>query len=199
MTRYLFQALCVALGVTQSVFAQDDLDVWLESQVPIARQGVLDNIGSEGAKVSGASSGIVVASPSKSDPDCKSIRLYELSFPSSSRLANASVDFYTWTRDAGLVSKGLVDMFLDGDAELENTIRNYITAQAIIQKIDNPSGGLSTGGLGEPKFNVDETQFTDAWGRPQNDGPALRVTAMVGYAKHLIVRLLGFLKPLFRA
>lgn len=65
-------------------------------------------------------------------------------------------------------------------------IENYINAQAIIQGVSNPSGGLSTGGLGEPKFNVDETAFTGSWGRPQRDGPALRATALIAYSKWLI-------------
>lgn len=36
------------------------------------------------------------------------------------------------------------------------------------------------------RFNVDETQFTGAWGRPQRDGPALRATAMIAYSRYLI-------------
>ena len=36
------------------------------------------------------------------------------------------------------------------------------------------------------RFNVDETAFTGSWGRPQRDGPALRATAMIAYARHLI-------------
>lgn len=50
---------------------QADLDEFLNTQEPIAVQGVLANIGSSGSKVSGAADGIVVASPSKSDPDCE--------------------------------------------------------------------------------------------------------------------------------
>jgi hypothetical protein len=41
-------------------------------------------------------------------------------------------------------------------------------------------------GLGEPKFNVDETAFTGSWGRPQRDGPALRATALIAYSKWLV-------------
>jgi hypothetical protein len=37
----------------------------------IALQGVLDNIGPSGVKVPGAGRGIVIASPSKVDPDCE--------------------------------------------------------------------------------------------------------------------------------
>lgn len=56
--------------------------------------------------------------------------------------------------------------------------------------MSNPSGDLqpSGKGLGEPKFNVDMTEFTGSWGRPQRDGPALRATAMISYANWLIVR-----------
>ena len=68
----------------------------------------------------------------------------------------------------------LVDTFIDGGFGLQAEIESYIAAQAHLQTFSNPSGGLSSGGLGEPKFNVDETAFTGAWGRPQRDGPALR-------------------------
>jgi len=97
------------------------------------------------------------------------------------------IDFYTWTRDAALVFKLLVDEFLTGDAALETHITDYVGAQAVIQGLDNPSGTLNDGqGLGEPKFNVDETAFTGNWGRPQRDGPPLRATAMIAYAKYLV-------------
>lgn len=153
---------------TQDVFeerATGSLASWLASQSPIALQGVLDNIGSNGSKVAGASPGVIVASPSKTNPDY----------------------FYTWTRDAALVTKCLVDQFLaGGPASLEGTIQDYINAQTVVQTINNPSGGLCSGGLGEPKFEVDLTAFTGAWGRPQRDGPALRATAMIAYANYLI-------------
>lgn len=95
-------------------------------------------------------------------------------------------DFYTWTRDSALTFKCLIDQFLAGDSSLETLIQEYISAQAYLQTVSNPSGGLCTGGLGEPKFNVDETAFTGSWGRPQRDGPALRTTALVAYARYLI-------------
>jgi glucoamylase len=80
-----------------------------------------------------------------------------------------------------------VDTFINSySASLQTEIENYINAQAYIQTVSNPSGGLSSGGLGEPKFNVDETAFTGSWGRPQRDGPALRATALITYSKWLI-------------
>lgn len=50
-------------------------------------------------------------------------------------------------------------------AELQGHIQDYIASQAKLQGISNPSGSLGDGqGLGEPKFEVDLTQFTGAWG-----------------------------------
>lgn len=81
----------------------------------------------------------------------------------------------------------LVDRFIAGDSALESVIQHYIAAQAKLQAVSNTSGGLSDGsGLAEPKFNVNETAFTGAWGRPQRDGPALRATALIAYGNQLI-------------
>lgn len=80
-----------------------------------------------------------------------------------------------------------MDLYKTGDTSLLNVIEEYIDAQAYLQGVSNPSGGLSTGGLGEPKFNVDETAFTGSWGRPQRDGPALRATALIAFGQWLLV------------
>lgn len=96
------------------------------------------------------------------------------------------------------------------NSTLQSEIENYVGAQAYLQGVSNPSGSLSDGtGLGEPKFNVDMTEFTGAWGkhspfswmrrrssqraslipqqgRPQRDGPALRAIALINYAKWLV-------------
>jgi len=50
------------------------------------------------------------------------------------------------------------------DGSLRGQIDNFVASQKIIQQVSNPSGTVSTGGLGEPKFNIDETAFTGAWG-----------------------------------
>lgn len=50
--------------------ASSSLDTWLISESTIALQGVLNNIGPGGSKAQGAAAGIVVASPSKNDPNC---------------------------------------------------------------------------------------------------------------------------------
>ncbi|KAK8190055.1 Six-hairpin glycosidase-like protein [Phyllosticta capitalensis] len=159
---------CAAYGLPSqtNIKRQDTLESWIASESAVAYTNILENIGSDGTDASGASSGIVIASPSKSDPDY----------------------FYTWTRDAGLVFKALVDQFINsGDSSLLAKIEEYISSQAYLQTVSNPSGSLSDGaGLGEPKFNADETAFTGSWGRPQRDGPALRATAMIAFGRWLI-------------
>jgi glucoamylase len=95
-------------------------------------------------------------------------------------------DWYTWTRDAALTYKALVERFVAGDTSLRQKIDDYVSAQAYLQGVSNPSGGPDSGGLGEPKFYVNRTAFTGSWGRPQRDGPALRATALTIYANWLI-------------
>ena len=51
--------------------ATGPLDSFLTSEVPIALGGILANIGSGGVNDQGAGPGIVIASPSTSNPDCK--------------------------------------------------------------------------------------------------------------------------------
>lgn len=81
----------------------------------------------------------------------------------------------------------LVDELIAGNHGLEGHISDYVHAQAVLQTVTNPSGTFTSGqGLGEPKFNIDETRFNGAWGRPQRDGPALRAVALMTYANWLI-------------
>ena len=54
--------------------ADDALTKFIASEIPIALQGILDNIGPDGKKVTGAGSGLVIASPSKVEPNCKLCR-----------------------------------------------------------------------------------------------------------------------------
>ncbi|KAH9889962.1 glucoamylase [Cubamyces lactineus] len=161
-----FTLLFSLVGLAVRAFAQSSAaDAYVASESPIAKSGLLANIGPDGSKSQGAKPGIVVASPSTSNPDY----------------------LYTWTRDSSLVFKALIDQFTTGeDTSLRTLIDEFTTAEATLQQVSNPSGTVSTGGLGEPKFNIDETAFTGAWGRPQRDGPALRATAIITYANWLL-------------
>lgn len=67
----LFTAL-VALGSSVDAAAlvpRAAIDTYIATQQPISQAGVLANIGTTGSKSSGAHSGVVIASPSTSNPD----------------------------------------------------------------------------------------------------------------------------------
>ncbi|KAJ7451616.1 glucoamylase [Mycena latifolia] len=116
-------------------------------------------------------------------------------------LAQSSVDSYIAT-ESPIVKAGMLANIGASGARAEgakagiviaspNTtllghIHDFVSAERALQQVSNPSGTISTGGLGEPKFNVDETAFTGSWGRLQRDGPALRATAMIAYANWLL-------------
>ncbi|KAI6098118.1 glycoside hydrolase family 15 protein [Pisolithus sp. B1] len=143
------------------------VNAYVTKELPIAQAGLLANIGPNGAKSSGAYPGIVIASPSMSNPDY----------------------LYTWTRDSSLVFKALVDRLIAGDGSavsISSLTDMFVTAETNIQQVTNPSGNVTMGGLGEPKFIINETAFTGAWGRPQRDGPALRATTLITYANWLL-------------
>ncbi|KAJ6584037.1 glucoamylase [Mycena vulgaris] len=158
-------ALLSALSVCVSVLAQTSVDTYVATEGPIAKAGLLANIGPSGSKSQGAKAGVVIASPSTTNPNY----------------------LFTWTRDSSLVFKAIIDQFTSGaDTTLLGQIQNFVTAEQILQQVSNPSGTVSSGGLGEPHYNIDESAFTAAWGRPQRDGPALRATAMIEYANWLL-------------
>ncbi|KAG8817945.1 hypothetical protein FRC17_011031, partial [Serendipita sp. 399] len=126
-------------SVLEKRLTYTNVDDYATFQYPIALAGLLANIGPNGAKSSGAKSGVVIASPSTSNPDY----------------------LYTWTRDTSLVMKYVVDRYTGGrDSTLRTTIDNWVASSARIQQVTNPSGTVSTGGLGEPKFLISEAAFT---------------------------------------
>lgn len=95
--------------------------------------------------------GIIVASPSTNPP-------YK----------------YHWIRDSALVMRVFIDMYKrTKDSKYFEFIINYIENETIVQNLKTISG------LGEPKINIDRTSFNGSWGRPQNDGPALRGIIML--------------------
>jgi len=76
--------------------------------------------------------GIVIASPNTVNPDY----------------------LYSWVRDASLVFKTITDEYTAGqDASLRGLIDYFVSASKDLQQVSNPSGTVSTGGLGEPKVN----------------------------------------------
>jgi glucoamylase len=160
--------LCLAsvIGLVGTSISQPtNASSYFTAESPIAKAGLLANIGPNGAKSSGAKAGIVIASPSTTNPDY----------------------LFSWVRDSSLVFKVIADQFSRGeDDSLRGQIDNFFAAESALQQVSNPSGAVNTGGLGEPKFNIDGSAFTGSWGRPQRDGPALRSTALITYAYWLL-------------
>lgn len=89
---------------------------------------------------------------------------------------------YEWVRDASLTISLLLDVVKSNEFDLElddiqDIIDGFITNHHHYQNICYENN-IS---LGEPKFNKDKSIFEEEWGRPQNDGPALRVIALSKY------------------
>lgn len=125
------------------------LDSFIATESPTALSKLLCNIGSAGSCASGAAPGIVIASPTKTDPDC----MISFFFFFFCQCWLTHKDFFTWTRDSALTFKCIVDTFITNyNSSLQIEIQNYIIAQARLQTVYNPSGDLLSGtGLGEPK------------------------------------------------
>ena len=106
-------------------------------------------------QVPGVQAGAVIASPSTASPDY----------------------FFSWVRDAALTMKVVVSQ-----ATLN---RPLMESYANAEKKHQQSAASSSVTLGEPKFNIDGSLFTGPWGRPQNDGPALRASTLMTFAKRI--------------
>lgn len=150
-----------------------EFDLWIVNQTDISFNGILSNIGGIGIKSEDVSPGCVIASPSKNNPNY----------------------FFQWVRDAAITINSLVEYLKDNKDDLNNpisqqlllAIESYIANSFILQRLDNKSGTWkSLEGLGEPKFMADSTQFNENWGRPQRDGPGLRIITISNFVKFLI-------------
>lgn len=95
----------------------------------------------------------------------------------------ASPDYgYNWVRDSSLTMDVVATLYGAASAGsqkdiYEELLFNYSIARATEQNDPN----LQTG-LGEPKFNLDNSIFTGPWGRPQNDGPATAAITLMEFA-----------------
>tara|TARA_Y100000591_G_scaffold271775_1_gene247058 strand:+ start:15795 stop:16868 length:1074 start_codon:yes stop_codon:yes gene_type:complete len=81
---------------------------------------------------------------------------------------------YHWVRDVSIVMRVIIDQYRKQKSEKYFVkIINYINNCNDIQELNTLTG------LGEPKINIDGTPYNEPWGRPQNDGPALRGLNMI--------------------
>lgn len=63
----------------EAVILKRSVDSFIATESPIALRNLLCNIGSDGCYASGASPGVVIASPSKENPDCLPLLLPQVS------------------------------------------------------------------------------------------------------------------------
>ncbi|CAO1621330.1 unnamed protein product [Parajaminaea phylloscopi] len=143
----------------------------------VALEHLLAAFGPDGRNAQGTVPGCMVASPSKEgDGDSNNY-------------------WFCWPRDHGICVRSLVEAFKQAEEgrqlgytaeEIERRIHEFIDLSLKLQRVANPSGTFETGGLGEPKFNVDGSAFEGSWGRPQNDGPALRTISVARYMRHIL-------------
>lgn len=158
------QAILWILALAGAPAHADDVDAWLAQERTASVQLMLENVAPQGC-----AAGSVVASPSRNNPDY----------------------FFHWVRDASLVMERVVALLEVAATPAErqslfNTVAKYAAFSRKLQLTPNASGAADDLGLGEPHFNCDGTPFNQPWGRPQNDGPALRAIALIRLASDLI-------------
>ena len=158
-----FASLASTLAVALVASAAGPFGVQAQVTDSYAFTRMIDNIGGLGGssnQVPNVQTGAVIASPSTAGPDY----------------------FYSWVRDSALTMKVVIDNFVKGT---NGVTRASIEAWVRAEKIHQANAASSSSSLGEPKFNVDGSLFTGPWGRPQNDGPALRATALIKFARKI--------------
>ena len=157
MTALVLSPLAMADSTSASFSA------WMDSEATRSFQGLFANI-----EPTGTAPGIVIASPQRAGPNY----------------------FYHWIRDAALtmdVVRGLYERSSGTrQGELKDLLFRFAKLSRQLQLTSNPSGAAEAEGMGEPKFNVDGSAFTASWGRPQNDGPALRASVLSKFAVSLL-------------
>jgi glucoamylase len=153
---------CFGIQLTQPAnasIAQSSLNNPLKQQYQASIQAVFNNMQSNGA---------VVASPSQGNQ------------PGEPNY------YYDWVRDTSLTMKTLIQVMMNPSTA--ESLRKQIHQKVLlwIQFELNRQTVQTLTGLGEPRFYVNGQSNHEPWGRPQNDGPALRALTAMEYARALI-------------
>ncbi len=163
MRRWLGGALflnVLFVSVSPVSAAESSLEAWIRSQSDRS----LDRVYKAISPADGAL-GSVMASPSRSEPNY----------------------YYHWIRDAALVMRE-VWAFRKAEPKLSRQIlMDFALFSRKNQTTSNWSGEGDGRGVGEPKFHMDGKPFNEGWGRPQNDGPALRALTLIGLADDMMM------------
>lgn len=96
---------------------------------------------------------------------------------------NENPNYYRhWVRDAALTMQVVLNLW---ELSQRPAQTEYFSRLLENYTYLSRQGQLQTG-MGEPIFEVNGTPFLGPWGRPQNDGPALRAIVLVQWAKKLL-------------
>lgn len=72
LAAFSFLVSCAnGIPASEALYRRAALDDWITNQTANSVAGLLANIGSTGAKSYGAAQGLVLASPSTTNPDCR--------------------------------------------------------------------------------------------------------------------------------
>lgn len=129
---------------------------WLNANADFSTRKILENISPDDGL-----KGSVIAAKSRANPDY----------------------YYHWVRDAALTMTALIDAYQSIENEalrkrVREAVSDYLDFSIYIQT-HSPAPG-------EPKFYVNGNVYEKPWGRPQNDGPALRAISLIHWANILI-------------
>ncbi|AUX42353.1 glucoamylase [Sorangium cellulosum] len=140
--------------------AEESLEGWIRRENARAELYLLRNVSPQGARP-----GAIIASPSRSNPDY----------------------YHHWVRDAGIVVRAILQLYRaarEPAARLRcfERMMEFVDFSRHIQQTAVQGGT----GLGEPRFYVDGSPYTGPWGRPQDDGPAIRAIELTHLAFNLL-------------
>jgi glucoamylase len=157
----IFPLLGIIFGIstTPTNAKAMSFEEWVGFEEIRASKFMEDNISAPGTAI-----GSVIASPSREDPDY----------------------YYHWVRDAAAAMRVVVQQYKASTDSVSRqkyfqSLLDFTKFSQIIQQTPNRSGGV-----GEPKFNVDGSAYAGEWGRPQNDGPAARAIVLIDWADQLL-------------
>ncbi|GJQ13075.1 hypothetical protein GpartN1_g4866.t1 [Galdieria partita] len=145
---------------------KDSLERWIPKEMERSFQGIFYNIDPPGGIP-----GSVTAADSHYQPDY----------------------YYNWIRDAAITMDVVVTLYEKAKEpsqvkKLEDILKSYVHYNYIIQRTPNPTGNLTTGGLGAAHYLLNGSAFTGSWCSVENDGPALRAVAVMRFAKEYLRR-----------
>lgn len=149
-----FLGIILLFNISFTGFSEPHLDLtaWLKLEREVALQKMLKNINPPGSLP-----GIVIASPSKENPNY----------------------YFHWVRDAALSMESVYQLFLQSlspsnsnghSQKYLNLLLESFSLSAVLQN------NFAFSGLSEPKYYVDGKSYKFPWGRPQHDGPAIRAS-----------------------